>query len=255
MALYIEFVWPHEERPGGTPDSPMDRASKGSTNPPVGEWVHALMWSNRVASGYLSRELEVVRKGKVKASNGIHQSRVLMDLRYDSGLVQTWRDSDPAMLQAFRETCHNVARGVVFIRGARKDLEEMERRINLDYDDPEAFVVRHNPTDESLEVVMPDEFLDPDDPGEAVTIESKAHRYEVRGRTRKGQKIDTMHTRRLMVEQLEQLEASTHYRGDEAIEVLAERKQKEGRDWTFSKIRDAKTAVNKERREEAGEVA
>ena len=39
-----------------------------------------------------------------------------------------------------------------------------------------------------------------------------------------GQKIDTMHTRRIMVEQLEQVERSTGYTGREAMEILSERK-------------------------------
>ena len=61
-----------------------------------------------------------------------------------------------------------------------------------------------------------------------------------------------MHTRRLMVEQLEQVEHSTGYTGREAMEILSERKAREGKDWSVSKIRRAREMVNRERE---GEVA
>ena len=135
---------------------------------------------------------------------------VLLDLRYDPGLIQTWRDKEPSRYAAFKECSEHVARGVIFIfRRTKAEREEMERRLSLDALDPEALVVRRHPQDEE----------------------------ECRGRSRTGQKIDTMHTRRLMVEQLEQVEHSTGYTGREAMEILSERKAREGKDWSVSKIR------------------
>ena len=94
----------------------------------------------------------------------------------------------------------------------------MERRLDLDHEDPEALTVRRHPEDE----------------------------LEARGRTRNGQKIDTMHTRRLMVEQLEAVERSTGYKGREAMEILCESKGKEGKDWSVGRCGSGWEAANQE---------
>lgn len=72
-----------------------------------------------------------------------------------------------------------------------------------------------------------------------------------REKTREAQKYTTAHTRRLMVEQLEEVEEETGYKGLMAMEILCERKAKEGKDWSVSKLRRAREIVNKER-EQAG---
>jgi hypothetical protein len=226
-ALYIEWVWCHTERAGSSGETPMQDA-KGSTNPPFGDYAHRILDSNRVASDYLFAALEETSNCGVKSSDGVLYRDVLQLLRYNPGLINHWRDKNPTMHRAFRECCQHVARGVLYIfRRTKPDRDELCRRLGLSPEDPEALVVRRHPLDEE----------------------------ESRGRTRTGQKIDTMHTRRLMVEQLEQLEASTDYRGIAAMEVLSERKAKEGKDWSVAKIRKARTEVNRERASEAGEVA
>lgn len=207
------------ERSGPNGETPMSDA-KGSTNPPFGDYAHRIIDSNIVASDYLFDALEGTEHCGVRSTNGIYFSEILGDLRYDPGQLQTWRDRDQARLRAFRECCLHVARGVIYIfHRTGPDREEMERRLDLDYDDAEAFVVRRHPSDED----------------------------QLEGRTRRGRTLDVRHTQRLMVEQLEQLERSTGYKGWAAMEILAERKQKEGRDWTPRKIKDARTFVNKER--------
>ena len=220
VAQFIEHIWPHLERQGGTPDEPM-QAAKGSTNPPIGDYAHGLIDANRIASTYLHWALEEVAKGDVKSSDGIPFSEVLLQLRYEPARLQTWRDRAPAMRRAFTECCRWAAKGVIFVHGQTKaEREELTRRLDLSADDPEALVVRRHPQDEE----------------------------ESRGRTRAGQRIDTMHTRRLMVEQLEQVERSTGYTGLEAMEILSERKSKEGKDWSVAKIRKAREVINRERR-------
>ena len=61
VAVYIEHVWAHLERTGGTPDEPMQTA-KGSTNPPFGDYAHRLLDANRVASDYFYAALEETSK-------------------------------------------------------------------------------------------------------------------------------------------------------------------------------------------------
>ena len=239
VAAYVEHIWPHTERTGGTPDEPMQTA-KGSTNPPFGDYAHRILDSNRVASDYLYAALEETSNCSVKSKLGVPFSEVLMDLRYDPGLIQTWRDRHPSRYAAFKECCEHVARGVVYIfRRTKAEREEMERRLNLDPD------YRSRKPDGS------DNPDDPDDGRHALCVRRHPEdEEESRGRTRTGQKIDTMHTRRLMVEQLEQVEASTGYTGLEAMEILSERKAREGKDWSVAKIRRARTEINRERETE-----
>ena len=134
-----------------------------------------------------------------------------MDLRYNPGLLNDWRDKSPG--------CAKLS-GVLFARSQgssphvpqnQSRAEEMERRLDLDHEDPEALTVRRHPEDELEAGAAPET----------------------------GQKIDTMHTRRLMVEQLEAVERSTGYKGLEAMEILSERKGKEGKDWSVAKFRKA----------------
>jgi hypothetical protein len=220
---YVEHVFPHLERQGGTPDEPM-QAAKGSSNPPVSDWTLRLIHSNRVASGYLHWALEITEQGGVRSSEGIHYSEILRALRYDAGLLQTWRDKQPQMVRAFNEMCLHVAKGVMLVHGqTQNEKKNLERRMDLDPQDSEALVVKRAPDDEE----------------------------ETRGRTRLGQKIDTMHTRRLMVEQLEQIErAYPHYTTKECMEMLSDRKQRDGKDWSVTKLRRAVTEVGKEKARE-----
>ena len=225
VAAYVEHVWPHTERSGSKSETPMPKA-KGSSNPPFAEYAHRMLDSNIVASGHfywaLERTWETSAKGK---KEGVPHRFIVRALREDPAALQHWRDRTPTLARAFWETCVHVAKGVMLIHGqSAPEKKELERRLALDYDDPEALVVRRHPQDEE----------------------------ELRGRTRNGQKIDTMHTRRLMVEQLEQVEASTGYTGLEAMEILSERKAREGKDWSVRKLRSAREAVNRERE---GEVA
>lgn len=231
MRNYVEHVWPHLERGGGTPDEPM-QAAKGSSNPPVSPWVLALMESNAVATRYIGWALGMVEEEDWYSSDGVPYSALLTIIEEDPGALERWRD--PAayysrdLARAFDQMVRKVAKGVMFVHGRTdKERANLERLMNLSPDDPDALVVRRHPLEEE----------------------------ERRGRTRRGQVIDTMHTRRLMVEQLEQLEASTDYRGLAAMEVLSERKAKEGKDWSVRKIRRAVECVNRERRGEEGEVA
>ena len=106
-ALYIEWVWPHTERSGSSGETPMSDA-KGSTNPPFGDYAHRILDSNRVASDYLFAALEETSNCGVKSSEGISYSDILMDLRYNPGLLNDWRDKSPRMRQAFQ--------GVLFAR-------------------------------------------------------------------------------------------------------------------------------------------
>ena len=225
VGLYIEWVWPHVERAGGTPDEPM-QAAKGSTNPPFGDYTHRIIDSNRVASDYLYVALEETSNCGVRSSEGVYFSDVARALRYNPGLLNDWRDKDERLSGAFKEMCLHVARGVLYLfRRTKAERDEMRRRLDLHPDDSEALVVRRHPEDE---------------------LESK-------GRTRRGQRIDTMHTRRLMVEQLEQIErAYPDCTTMEVMEILSERKAKEGKEWSVAKIRKARETVNRERE---GEVA
>lgn len=222
IARYVEHVWPHIERMGGTPDEPMQQA-KGSANPPFGDYAHRLIDSNTVPSLYFHWALETTEQSAVKSSDGIYFSAILHDLRYDAGLRERWRDlngGDNSYNRAFWEMCRHVAKGVVFVYG-RTDMERkrLEGLMDLSPDDSGALTVRRVPSDE----------------------------LEGRGRTRQGQKIDTLYTRRLMVEQLEELERSTGYTGLEAMEILSERKAKEGKDWSIPRLRKAREIVNREK--------
>ncbi len=70
-----------------------------------------------------------------------------------------------------------------------------------------------------------------------------------RQKTRTAQKIDTSYTRRLMVRQLEEVEEETGYKGLMAMEILCERKAKEGKDWSVPKLRKARECINRENKE------
>ena len=150
VAAYIDNVWIHMERAGGVPDTPIDLPGEES-NPPIGDYAHKIIDANRVASKYFHWAIEEVYSGSVKSYEGVPYSEVLMQLRYDPGLIQTWRDQDRKMYRGFIEATRWVAKGVVFIHGQSKpEREELIRRLNLDPDDPEALVVRRHPRDEQL---------------------------------------------------------------------------------------------------------
>ena len=110
------------------------QTAKGSTNPPFGDYAHRLLDANRVASDYFYAALEETSKCRVKSKLGVPFREVLLDLRYDPGLIQTWRDKEPSRYAAFKECSEHVARGVIFIfRRTKAEREEMERRLSLDY--------------------------------------------------------------------------------------------------------------------------
>ena len=63
--------------------------------------------------------------------------------------------------------------------------------------------------------------------------------------TREAQRVTTLYTRQLIVEELEDLERQLGYRGLMAMEILSERARKRGLDWSVPKIRRAREVVNR----------
>jgi hypothetical protein len=108
VRLYIEKVLPQLERAGGFPDSPMDRKSKGASNPPVGDRALLLWWVNRDASIKLNPLL--VELGNHDASYAGQSFREMLHLAaYDSGAFARWQGVSGHRREAFRKMCLLVA--------------------------------------------------------------------------------------------------------------------------------------------------
>jgi hypothetical protein len=211
IARYVEYVWPKLERRGGTPDDPMDRDAKGGSNPPMGDHAFDVIDANRLPSRYFRFFLEVLEQGKGKTTNGVWHSEVLKAVRYDAGNLTQWRAGQTEEHREMMQAFEET------VRTAAKGV-----------------VFAHGPDIASQVYVV----VNPED-------------EQQRARTRSAQKIDTLYTRRLMVEQLEEVEEETGYKGLMAMEILSDRKKREGKDWSVRKLREARTVVNRERRENA----
>jgi hypothetical protein len=93
---------------------------------------------------------------------------------------------------------------------------------------------------------LADKYDQPDEPY-IIRVYIDPNDEQERQKTREAQKADTHYTQRRMIEQLEEVEEETGYGGVEAMEILSDRKKREGKDWSVRKLRDARTYVNKMR--------
>lgn len=225
-ARYVEHVWPKLEKKGGVPDTPMNRKERGQSSPVIGEYGMDVIDANRGASKYLRFHIDYFETSATRATNGLYFSDILARVRYAPGNITNWRAGktaeDKRMLEAFDELMVQIAKGVIFVFGE----DTIEKALDAEEDDPKRFCVVVNPGDEQR-----------------------------RAQTREAQKIDTLYTRRLMVEQLEEVkEEFPHLGVMECMEILSDRKKREvpSKDWSVSKLLKAQKVVNKERE---GEVA
>lgn len=159
---WIEHVWPQLEKRGGVPDTPMNRKERGRSNPAIVWRGLGIVDANLVASKYLrwaiddTVEMYDDEGRSVIAEGGIPMADVLNEVHYNPGSIQTWRAEADAEAKrwhaAFKDTCRRLAKAALFrFATTQAGYDEMVRRLGLDYDDPQAFVVRFHPYDAQLE--------------------------------------------------------------------------------------------------------
>lgn len=128
---YVELVWPKLERAGGVPETPMNRKERGKGVPPVGDYALRVMFANwesgdiefpedidherRAVHATLRHELHLIESGGngARSASGIPFTEILQALRYDPGVITTWRagetKADKAREQALWEVCRFIA--------------------------------------------------------------------------------------------------------------------------------------------------
>jgi hypothetical protein len=104
IRLYIEKVLPQLERAGGFPDSPMDRKSKGTSNPPVGEKALRLWWEYRDYATKLNPLLAEMREHRV-AHQGYEFREMIDHCVYDSASFGMRLAGDAKARYAFWQMC------------------------------------------------------------------------------------------------------------------------------------------------------
>ena len=87
-----------------------------------------------------------------------------------------------------------------------------------------------------------------------ITVYTYASDEQQPAKTNQGQKVNTFHTRRLMVQQLEELEYKLGEKGEHVMKMLSEIKKAEGKDWSVPKLRRAREVINRARAQGRREV-
>jgi hypothetical protein len=208
---YLETLLPKLEPGGGIPDNPMNRKARGSSRPPVSDYVMRLWRSNP----YLNQVNDVLKRATLLGDDGLEGRpiwHILSDCLFDHTAIRRWKAEGGINEKRFYMLCMLMAQRLA----DKHDTPQGAYRITI--------------------------YIEPTDEPE-------------RQRTRQAQKANTRYTQRRMVEQLEEVEEETGYRGQMAMEILSERKQKEGYDWSPRRIKEARTVINAERRQSKGDAA
>lgn len=203
---YLEVLIPKLEPSGGVPDAPMSRKERGSSRPPVSEYVMDL-WQANPHAGRINAVLrEAARSTEDVEILGRPMWKVLGDVLFDHTAIRRWKAAeDPTEARRFGMLCHLLAQRLAI----KHDLPGEPYRIR----------VHVRPEDEPQ-----------------------------RPATRAAQKADSRYTDRLIIDLLERVE-DDGYEGKEAMEVLQDRRVREGKEaWSIPRMRRARRNVNRERR-------
>jgi hypothetical protein len=199
---YVEYVLPKYERSGATPETPVNRKERGTSRPVVGDHALDVMEANGIKSederekhgqllerrsavlATLRSELYAIEAGRngAKSSDGVPYTVILGAVRYDAGVIQTWRTEqtrrDKEASKALWEMCLFVAWIILY---------------------------HHDTEDAPLNLYV---SVDPED-------------LQQRQKTHEGRKRDTAHTDRVIVRRVESLETEGLGR-EEAKRALTE---------------------------------
>lgn len=220
VRTYIEKVLPQLERPGGFPDSPMDRKMKGKSNPVVGDRAMLLWFENLEASSILNPRLEEVRTGR-NEYNGIEYRDMLLFSVYDSGGFGRWLSAQEKPYGLSRreklQTMRSKAFWVMCLHIAQVCRIKHGKNLSLS--------VKTSP-----DMVKYDEVADP-------------RRVAPRWRT-----IGANDAYRTIVARLERIRMENPGMEEKDVEKLCSKELEElGHSGSIGRIRDAKTYVNAER--------
>lgn len=132
---YIERVLPQLERAGGFPDSPMDRKSKGASNPPVGEKALRLWWQYRDYGMKLNPLIADLRRHN-ESIDGYLFTLLLDYATYDSGGFVRWLSVHASGRRAFWKMCLLLAQKLIDEWGVDVTLEIDEKLDEDEVSDP-----------------------------------------------------------------------------------------------------------------------
>lgn len=96
VARYLEWVWHLIERSTQTPETPMNRKSRGSWKPPVGENAHIIMENNRYVTPVLEPLLQNAKRSEA-ALCGIYFSDLLTEVAQYPAAVSRFRNNQGAV--------------------------------------------------------------------------------------------------------------------------------------------------------------
>ncbi len=215
IRLYIERVLPQLERAGGFPDSPMDRKSKGTSNPPVGERALLLWWVNRDAATLLNPLLVELGNHDARYA-GVSFREMLYLASYDAASFARWQAESAHRREAFWKMCLLIAVALRAKHGEGVTLE-----------------VTANPSSDADDEVSDPREINP----RWRTITANDAYWSIVARLE-----------RIRLENPGITEAATEVECQKELEAL-------GLSGSIGRIRDAKGFVNKERGGNGGEAA